>query len=119
MNRPLADEPEELPVALDDVAANELEVLEDFDVLADAAEPLELEAAAAGEKLSFLGPKPMFGANSPETEMESVFFSAEITRWPVLLRYALICALFDLVVSLSALMRSPTVSVPVVVYVVV
>ncbi len=81
-----ADVPEELLVELDELVVDELEVLEEVDAPVDEVEALELEVGGGGEKLSFCGPKPMFCANRPVTEMEFVLFSAEMTRLPLVLR---------------------------------
>jgi hypothetical protein len=82
----LVDVPEELLVELDELAIDELAVLEEVDAPVDEVEAPELEAGGGGEKLSFCGPKPMFCANRPVTETELVLFNAEITRLLLVLR---------------------------------
>lgn len=74
---------------------------------------LEVEAGAVGWKVSFLGPKPTFDAKSPPTEIWTLSLLPVRTRWPLALSEAFTCALAAMFGLLMALIRSPTVSVPV------
>ena len=93
------DDPAELLVPL--VDAEELEELG------------ELEVGAVGWKLAFLAPKPTSDAKSPPTETEFISLLPVRTSWPSALSDAVTCALVATFGLLMALIRSPTVSVPV------
>lgn len=94
------------PLADDAVDAFEVAELDTLDELE------ELDEGATGWKLEFLAPKPTFEANRPPTETETVLLFPVRTSLPPALSDAVTCAFFGPLV-LIALIRSPTVSVPV------
>ncbi len=109
------DDPAELLVPLVDAAAvvEELEGGDEAEELEALEELGELEVGAVGWKLAFLAPKPTFDAKRPPTETESVSLLPVRTSWPPALSDAVTCALAAMFGLLMALIRSPTVSVPV------
>lgn len=98
----------ELLVPLDAELAGAVEGVEE----PDAAE--EPEDGAVGWKPAFPTPKPMAVASVPlpTIAIESLSFRLVITSWPLAFSDAVTCALVGRSM-LMALIRSPTVSVPV------
>ena len=109
----LVDDPVELFDPLDEDPVDELEEVEELEA------PEEPEDGAVGAKVLFLPPKPMIEASVPLPTIAIVSFSFRlvITSCPLPLSDAVTCALEGRS-TLMALIRSPTVSVPVDVYVV-
>jgi len=112
----LVDELPELFEPLDEDPVDELEEVEEAEELEELE---ELADGAVGAKVSFLTPKPRTAASVPLPTIAIVSFSFRlvITSLPLLLSDAVTCALVGRS-TLMALIRSPTVSVPVDVYVV-
>ncbi len=108
------DGPVELLVPLDEEPVAEFDELEELEVLE------KLEEGLVGAKVSCPAPKPMAAASVPlpPTVTELVASLLAITRSPLLLSQAATFA-WPATFALMALIRSPTVSVPVEVYVVV
>lgn len=101
-------------VAADDPLVEDAVVLDELAEV-DAVEELPVLAAAGavGWKLEFLAPKPTFDAKSPPTEIESVRFLPVRTSWLLEFNDAVTCAFAAMFGLLMALIKSPTVSVPV------
>jgi len=110
----LPDELEDWLVPLDDDAAAELEAPDDAEEPDEPDDPDDPDAleAAPGVKLLLPAPNPIVGAKVPPTTTGSLANFAVMTRLPLPLSDALTCALPGRLV-LSALMRFPTVSLPV------
>ncbi len=96
-----------------DVPLEGLALLDELDDAELVEELAVVEAGAVGWKLEFWAPKPTFDANRPATEMKSVRFLPVRTSSPLEFNDAVTCALAAMFGLLMALIKSPTVSVPV------
>lgn len=91
---------------------DELEDVVDVDDVELVGDVVVLGAVGVNVVCPTLKPSAAASVPLPEIVMSAVLFRAVMTSWPLLLSEAVTCALVERL-TLSALIRSPTVSVPV------